>query len=699
MQSYRIPFWKTSPFCRLLLPLIIGIILQWYIQFSFSFIIICIVCFFTAFLLLYFISLAIRFKLQWLQGILLQLVIASFAMLIVFQKDIRHHANWYGHYYNDSSSLMIRIDEPVIEKEKSFKADGYVEAVINAGKIIPAKGKILIYFSKDTLGNILQYGDRILISKQLQPIKNSGNPGAFNYERYAAFHQTFHNVYLKTNDWFLIPGKDVNLFNAFIFSIQHYIIKTLHRYTMGSSNELGIAEALLIGYKEDLDKDLVQAYSNAGVVHIIAISGLHLGLIYVLLAWILDRFPGIKKSKFIKLVLLLSCLWLFSILTGSSGSVLRSAVMFTFIVIGKNYFKLSSIYNSLAGSAFLLLCYDPFFLWDVGFQLSYLALVGIVALQQPINKIFYIKQKWLRKLWEMMAVTIAAQIATFPLCIYYFHQFPNLFFITNLIAVPLSTIILFAEILLIAISGFHIAALYIGKLVGAMVWLMNWIITTINGFPFSLWDKIYANIYTTWTLYFFIIGICGCLLYNNKIALRFAIASLLVFTALQVYATLELRQQVKMIVYNVPKYRAIDFIYRNQFHFSGDSILQQDGLLQNFHLKPARISLQLDQQKSALINLYQADHYYRFFTKKILLIDSAVSYEPVQDKLDIDILIISKNPSLKISGITAAVKPSVIIFDSSNSLWKIAKWKKECLALALPCFSIPEQGAFVLNID
>ena len=699
MQSYSIPFWKASPFCRLLLPLIIGIILQWYLQFSLNFIIVCVICFSVAFLLLYFIIIEIRFKLQWFQGILLQLIIAFFAMLIVWQKDIRHHTNWYGHYYKDSSSLIVRIDEPVIEKERSFKADGYVEAVINEDKIIPAKGKLLVYFSKDPIVKLLHYGDRILINGSLQAIKNSGNPGAFNYERYAAFHQTFHNVYLKANDWRLIAGKDVNLFNALIFSIQHYIVETLHKYTMGSSNELGIAEALLIGYKEDLDKDLVQAYSNAGVVHIIAISGLHLGLIYVMLAWILNRLPGIKKSKFIKLVLLLSCLWLFSILTGSSGSVLRSAVMFTFIVIGKNYFKQSSIYNSLAGSAFLLLCYDPFFLWDVGFQLSYLALVGIVALQKPINSIFYIKQKWLRKLWEMLAVTLAAQVATFPACIYYFHQFPNLFFITNLIAVPLSTIILFAEILLIAISGLHIVAIYTGKLVGAMVWLMNWIIVTLNSFPFSLWDRIYANMYTTWTMYLFIIGICSWLLYNNKRALKFAIACLFIFTGLQVYGALKLRQQAKMIVYNVPKYQAIDFIFRKQYHFVGDSILRQDGLLQNFHLKPARILFQSDQNKTALPNLYQSDHYYCFFAKKIMLIDSALSYEPVKDKIGIDILIISKNPSLKISGIISAIKPSVIIFDSSNSLWKIAKWKKECLALALPCFSIPEQGAFVLNID
>ena len=299
----------------------------------------------------------------------------------------------------------------------------------------------------------------------------------------------------------------------------------------------------------------------------------------------------------------------------------------------------------------------------------------------------------------MFSVTLAAQITTFPLCIYYFHQFPNLFFITNLLAVPLSTVILFAEILLIAVSGLHLIAVPIGHLVAAMVWLMNRIITTINSLSFAVWDNIYANVFTTWFLYSIILFGSGWLLYRYKNAFRAAMLSLLFFTGLQVYARLMLRQQVKLIVYNVPKCRAIDLIYRDQYYFIGDSILKQDGMLQNFHLKPARISLQLDQCKTSLLDLYKAKNYYRFCGKKILLVDSTISYQPLEAKISIDVLIISKNPSLKISGITNAIKPSIIVFDSSNSLWKIAKWKKECLALALPCFSIPAQGAFVLDID
>jgi competence protein ComEC len=338
-------------------------------------------------------------------------------------------------------------------------------------------------------------------------------------------------------------------------------------------------------------------------------------------------------------------------------------------------------------------------LWDVGFQLSYLALFGIVWLQKPIERLLYFKQKWLGKIWEMLAVTVAAQIATFPVCIYYFHQFPNLFFVTNLIAVPLSTLILFAEILLILVSGFPILALYTGKLVGIIVWLMNRIIISINGLPFSLWEGIYVNLPAMISLYLVITCFCCWLLYQNKKAFQLALICLVIFTTLHANAVWIWKHQLKMIIYNVPNFRAIDFIYQDQYFFAGDSTLIRPGGLQNMHLKPARIVFQVKSKTNRLPNLSMGDHFFSFFSKKILLVDQMVACDLLAKKVQIDVLIISKNAALTMEEITRSIKPSVIVFDSSNSLWKIAKWKKECIALALPCFSIPEQGAFILNID
>ncbi len=699
MLQYAIPFWKTTPFFRLLAPLIAGIILQSYIGFELVFLISGIAITGCAYLLFNRLTLEKRFSFQWVQGLLLHAAIMFFAMILVWLNDPKQGAKWYGRHITDSSSYLVQIQEPLVEKEKSLKTTGQMLAVINGNRLVKVTGRIQLYFAKDTVHERLQYGDRILVSKTLQPIRNSGNPGAFNYERYAAFQQIFHQVFLQQKDWHKLPGNEKGKFRSFIYQARVYIIQNIRKYIPGGKQEKGIAEALLIGYKEDLDKDLVQAYSNAGVVHIIAISGLHLGLIYVMLTWLMDKTPLIRKSRAARVSLLLACLWLFSILTGASASVLRSAVMFTCIVIGKNYFVQSTVYNSLATSAFLLLCYNPYFLWDVGFQLSYLALLGIVALQQPVYRLLYFSNKLVEKTWSLMSVTLAAQVSTFPICLYYFHQFPNFFLITNLLTVPLSTIILFAEIILIAFSGIDAIAVLTGKITGQLIMLMNWIISSLNSFPFAVWDNIYANIYTTWVLVLLVMAICYWLIHASKKAFYVSAVSLLLFTLTHVYEKMKTRWQAGLIIYNIPKSRAIDFIYRDTYYFIGDSILQQDGLLKNIHLKPARLLYHLSEKKDSIPAMYRYGNMILFCDKRIMLLDTALTYKPIPVKIKLHLLVISGNAAVNIKTVCETFDPDLIVFDASNSLWKIAQWKKACLALALPCFSIPEQGAFVMKIE
>jgi len=651
-----------------------------------------------AVLLFIFLPLAVRFKLQTVQGVLINLSLLSFGLLITWQKDIRHNNNWYGNYYKDSNYIVARIDEPLIEKAKSYKADAFAETVINDTAAIACKGKLLLYFSKDSATRQLHYGDRILINKNLQPIKNSGNPGAFNYERYAAFQQTFHNVFLKEKDWVLLPQQNANVFKQFIFTARENVLAALRKNISTGKDELGIAEALLIGYTNDLDKDLVQAYSNTGVVHIIAISGMHLGLIYVMLVWLFARIPLVNKSKALQVVLILSCLWLFSLLTGASASVLRSAVMFTFITIGNNLAKKSSIYNSLAASAFVLLCYNPYFLWDVGFQLSYLAVVGIIVFQKSVYNLLYIKNKWIDNVWKLMAISLAAQILTFPVCIYYFHQFPNLFLITNIIAVPLSSVILYAEIFLVAFSWLPFAGVYAGKITGWLVWLMNKIIVTVNGFSFAVWDNIPATGLSTCLLYAVTIGLCTWLINKNKTVFRFSLFALLAFVIVHDWSKWQIKNQQKLIVYNVPQHQAIDLVKANDYQFIGDSVLLEEGMLQNFHLKPGRIALQLNHNTNTMATPFQNISFYEFGNKKILVIDKPLVFEPPPQKINVDIIIISKSVKLYMPQLAAVFNCNQYVADASNSLWKIDKWKKDCEQLHLHLHSVPEKGAYILDL-
>ena len=696
-EKYKIPLWKKAPFIRILLSFMAGIIAQYY--FSIPLITILFFSAFTAALIFIFsvIPLSYRFSFQWLQGLILFFIIFSAGMLILQQKDIRNHKKWFGNLVDETTDVIIKINEPPIEKEKSFKAEGEVEAIINDGIYTKTEGKILIYFAKEDSIPLPKYGDKILIEGGLQLIKNAGNPGGFDYSRYMAFQQTFHQVFLKRNKFVLLNVHNENALYTFIYTARTYVINVLQNFVKGSKKVTGIAEALLIGYKEDLDKDVVQAYSNTGVVHIIAISGMHLGLIYAVLVWIFLRLPVIKRNATIRVVIILSCLWLFSLITGGSASVLRSAVMFTCILIGKEFFKQASIYNSLATSAFLLLCYNPFLLWDVGFQLSYCAVVGIIWLQKPIQNLFYFKQKAFQYLWQMCAVTIAAQILTLPLCIYYFHQIPVLFLFTNLICVPLSTIILFAEILLIIVSNVPFVASLVGKFIYVLTWSMNFIIDKCNDLPFSLIDNIYATPVTTTLMYAFVFTIVAGLLRYNKKLIKLSLIFLLFFISFWSYGKLNLSQQKKIIIYNVSRHTAIDFVAENKYFFVGNDDFKKEGTLQNFNLKPARVSLQIYESKDTLTSIQRSKYLWQFYNKKLMLLDSSVGFTPLKNKIAIDILLITKNANVDIESIALAVTPRCIVFDASNSLWKIEKWKKQCSLLHLPCFITAEQGAYILD--
>ena len=515
-----IPFWKSSPFVRLVLPLMVGIVLQWYLQFSLFYIIYSFVSFLIAFLLFRFLPLPVHFKVQGLQGFSLNLLLLCFGLFITYQKDIRNRSNWFGNYYQSKNELVLRIDESLIEKPRSYKANASVLSLINNDSSINYKGKIILYLSKDSISQKLQYGDVIIIHKPIELIKNTGD---FDYVQYEAFRQTFHTVYLKNKDWLLLKEKNINWLDGFVMKTKANILSVIHNNISNDEDEQGIAEALLIGYNNDIDKELKQAYANTGVVYLIAVSGMSLGLLYVWITFVLSKIPFIKRSSLTKLFITLFLLWLFTLLTGESASVLRSAIVFSCIAVGKAVNKKASIYNSIAASAFILLCYDPYLLWAVGFQISYLAVISILIFRKPVYDLIYIKNKWLDKIWQMTSVTLAVQILTFPICIYHFHQFPVLFLITNLIAIPLATIILFAELFLIVFYWVPFLSVAMGKCICWLIGLMNKFILWIDGFSFAVVNNLSPSLFYILVLYAAIISLSIAFMDRNKRALQFSL--------------------------------------------------------------------------------------------------------------------------------------------------------------------------------
>ncbi|RYZ47034.1 MAG: ComEC family competence protein, partial [Chitinophagaceae bacterium] len=378
----------------------------------------------------------------------------------------------------------------------SYKALASVEAVFHNRMDKSAKGDIILYFKKDSVPPGVGYGSRLLVAATLQAIRNAGNPGSFDYKTYSLFQGITHQVYLTPQDYVVQPGVVQNSSKVFLFQSRIWVVSTLKKFIRGEK-EQGLAEALLIGYKDDLDKNLVQAYSNTGVVHIIAISGLHLGIIYAILLLLTAPMRRSKHLLLPRLLIILGSLWLFSILAGAGPSVLRSALMFTLIAIGESTAKKTNIFNTLSFSAFGLLCINPFWLWDVGFQLSYAAVLSIVLFFRPVYNWFHLPNKLIDLTWKLTAVTIAAQILTLPISIYHFHQMPLLFLVTNFIAVPLSSLILLGEILLCALFFLPPVASLLGTILRELIVFMNSYIEGLDKLPFATWNLLSISILQT----------------------------------------------------------------------------------------------------------------------------------------------------------------------------------------------------------
>lgn len=697
MSLPLIPIWKKAPFLRILIPFIIGIIIQWYGQFPLQYVAVIGFIGLAGLISFSFLPLSKQYILSILSGLSITLLFICIGALLSWQKDIRHQQSWFGHTYTTESYLQVTLKEPLVEKTKSYKAIAEVAYIIKNEEIIPTRGSVIIYFKKDSLLPVMGYGQQLLIKKPLQDIKNAGNPGGFDYKRYSLFQGVTHQLYLTPNDLEVLPGKNQNGVQQMLYAIRNWVLTVL-RENIKDAKQLGLAEALLIGYKDDLDKTLVQSYTNTGVVHIIAISGLHLGLIYWLLIKLFQPLRKRKKIAWLRPVLIITGLWLFSLLAGAQPSVLRSAVMFTCIVLGESFSRKSSIYNTLALSAFLLLCYNPYWLWDVGFQLSYAAVLSIIIFMQPVYNWFYIKNKALDFLWKLNAVTIAAQLLTIPISIYHFHQFPSWFLLTNFLAVPLSSLILIGEIVLCCISFMPWLAALFGKVLGWLIYAMNRYVENIETIPFSLWDGLQISLLQAIVLLICIAGVSYWLLEKNIVALKTGLTALVCFLGLRSWSFIQREKQQKLIVYNVPQHRAIDFINGRTYSFAGDSTLLEDDFARNFHLKPSRILHRLPASPNAT-QAKLADTYISYGTKKIMLIDKTTYFTPTENKPAIDLLIISKNPKLYITKFAAAFSVKQVVADGSVPPWKVKYWKKDCDSLHILFYDVNEKGAFEMELN
>lgn len=680
-MSAAVYFFKTNPTFRLLLAFAGGIVLQYYAALELPLLLI---CFFITVLLsglglilkerLYF-----KGKFFFGSSVSIALFFAGALTVSIHATPTKDHAI----EKKTVSHVYIQLSEDPVEKPNSYKAEGKIIALKDS-IWIPHAEKIILYFEKNAhMHEMLKEGVRFISVNTSQRIKSAGNPGAFDYREYCLRQGILSQMYVRGKDIFIPKQHNDKTVSKFFSSTRLRIIHIL-RTNIADKNSLAVAEALLIGYKIDLDKDLIQAYSNTGVIHIIAISGLHLALIYALILRIIHMIPYLKNKK-IKWVFVLCFLWTFSILTGGSPSVLRSAVMFSFIIIGELIKKDARPLNNLTASALCLLIYDPFFLWDAGFQLSYAAVAGIMIFYKPLYNIFYTKNKLLDHFLKLNSVTISAQIFTLPIVIFHFHQFPNLFLFTNLIAVPLSGFILYAELLLITLSFIPFAAHYIGTATSYLISVLNDFITYMNSFVYAVTDEIAWTL--PMTLCCMILLISGSIYFftcNRKLIIVSFLACLC-FVTLNAFENFSRRNTTRLIVYNIPKNSAMEILAPDTVYFVGDPNILRQSQIYNFNIRPAHIKFRA------------FNHRKRISSNVFKIGNCSIFRGSTNAGANADIFIISGNPPLNNIKMSANTH-SFLIADNTNARWKINRWKKQADSLHLRFHSIPDDGAFVMEL-
>ncbi len=465
------------------------------------------------------------------------------------------------------------VDEPQT-KENSIKV---VAQVTDAD--CRSFGKVLLYFKKDSLSSQLKYGNQVLMRTELQPVVAQGNPSEFNYARYLRFHHIGHRGYVKEQDWKMLSVGEPSVFGTSL-SIRSHLIGLMEKAGL-SGNELAVASALVLGHRADIDSELLTAYAGSGATHVLSVSGLHVGIMYVVFNFLLKFLDRSRFQRFLRAFLAILFLFGYAALTGLSPSVLRATVMFSFVAIGNAIDRNTNIYNTLASSAFLLILYEPLMVMQVGFQLSYAAVFGIVLVQPRLFSLFTFNNRLVDWAWSISCVSVAAQIPTFPLGLLYFHQFPNLFLVSNILVIPAATAILYLGLLLFVFSFWEQSLLFFGFLLKWLIIALNQVVVWIEKIPYAVLTGIDISIAETIMIYGIIIAILVFVINRKPVGLYLSLALSVVFLTMQILEFEQQRTQQFVTAYNVRgetviglvKGREVTLIASEQFWRSEQAML------------------------------------------------------------------------------------------------------------------------------
>lgn len=441
--------------------------------------------------------------------------------------------------------FLAELRQKPVEKAKSYQTILQVQ-----NRRLKAPETVLAYFSKSSFDSTLNIGDQLVILAKPERIVNRNNPFEFDYQSFVNKNGIWFSVYLPEGTW-LKTGRSVSRLTDISEHVRQQFLQVLS-HQVRNKEERSVIEALTLGYRNELDRETKNYFASTGAMHVLAVSGLHVGLIYFILNILFSGIKSNKTGRTFYPVILLSTLWAYAFLTGFSPSVQRATVMFSFVIIGEAIRRPVSIFNSLSASALVLMLIHPEVIFEVGFQLSYLAVAGIVLIQPKLAALISVKNKILKAIWDLFTVSVAAQLATFPLGLFYFNQTSNLFWASNFIVIPAATALMWLTFLFF-IFGFVPALSHLLALV--LTWITHLMILSLkylSELPYAVTDGIVITSLQTWLLYGILAALLAFFFSKQKQWLFVSLIVLLSFQILEIRNNMKLFDQQAVFVYNSP---------------------------------------------------------------------------------------------------------------------------------------------------
>ena len=697
--------WSKYPFVRMLIPFALGIWVSIFVvglRLSSTFLIaaslaLLVMAMLTAFVLK-------RQRHSWLFGAVMAcyLFMAGYSLVRVHGAEVQR--DYFRSFQSGASYYVARVYDYPTERPNSIRT--VLELEYQFGDSLPSRpvlGKVMAYFPKSDSAFALHYGDLIAIPAPIREVTPPMNPEEFDYRAYLGRKGITGQVYLKDEDWFDLQINDANPIYAFSYRFRDVLLASLHRSGL-TDNEFGVAAAILLGYDDYLVDEVRKNYVAAGSMHILCVSGMHVGIIYLLASFLLGFLNRKKWQKTLKQMLLLALIWFYALIAGLSPSILRASLMISFVIIGEIIRRKGFIVNSIAASAFILLCINPNNLFEIGFLLSYAAVMGIVVLQRPIYNLLYVKNKLLDKAWQITAVALSAQIATIPFTLFYFQQFTTYFWLSNLFMTPISFIVVISGMILLLVSWIPYVNTLVGYLVWGAVYVMNWVVAKIESIPYSIIKSLYINDFEFAVLLVALLLLMLTFMLRKRRLFIAMLAALLVVMCSVTIRCYSSDQQHGMTVFSLRSHTAVDFVRGREHVILADSALMADESTVDYSLKGAWARQHLSPNPQVMG--FEEDYANEYLCKKSNLVtfdgkllaiweDQGIS-DSLSFRLPVDYLLIVGKQKPDVQSVVNGYEAKLLLIDGSVPHYLAEKWMDQARSFDIPYYNTGE-GAFLSN--